>query len=754
MPPALPQVLTRNVIPTLTRYLDASDVLECYALVRSAPLHGIANSTIHIQKTAIGIRYRPSGAAAIAYQQQHIEKMAIELTLEYGPQRFGPKLHHEAMPYIQLSEDASSFIGWENVGRVFYTTKIESATYLSSYYMASMTGAVLNKMLVQAVEYAERRRRYQPFAVFSVDNGREVRSSSSVDFVQYIWQQLANLGVEIEPILPPPIYEARLWVNSWEKVVPQPSTANEAASFYRNLYQCMEAIATNDYSAYQPTTSPTASLMPSHSPTISSAPMEEEGNHGSATHFPPGDDESDTDGTSSKPLETDAPTLSTTDEPDTGNETGGSGRRVFKARHLEEDNTDDFVGNNDDIGNLGDDGGGADDDLVDDDDNNLPNVKPSSKDRTTSPTITPSPTSIPAPITETPQTEKDGVEKVQQAAADAQQAADEAKNAAHTEGETKAADAAQAAANAAKAAADATSNAAALAAMDGILSGDGTTMTSIVTTCLTNPQYAIASFDENGTMTVSAFLYRDGSNYYRLNLTSPYLEIAKVNRALPKAVTMSDYGGGGEFIDFVLAAVMLSSVFLLVVVILQQMGYEFFHSLYRCQRWFFNPRKYDYEGNDLDNKDNPFNFGEDGIPLSMGGRLSNVSPIARRITREKSNGTPHAPELRLPELSHRNSGHSMGSSPGHRREVEMSTLPSSRMGRRRSDNSSTGSLSGDELDEDSAVVPERLMRDPDLVDMPYLRSTSKVAVPVGSSGSAHNSNSEMDIRGVELTYGY
>eukprot|EP00429_Kryptoperidinium_foliaceum_P009881 CAMPEP_0176004772 /NCGR_PEP_ID=MMETSP0120_2-20121206/1865_1 /TAXON_ID=160619 /ORGANISM="Kryptoperidinium foliaceum, Strain CCMP 1326" /LENGTH=64 /DNA_ID=CAMNT_0017337463 /DNA_START=250 /DNA_END=441 /DNA_ORIENTATION=- len=52
VPPSMPQVLTRAVIPSLIQDLDASDVLECYALVRSAPLHGLANSTIQIQKTA------------------------------------------------------------------------------------------------------------------------------------------------------------------------------------------------------------------------------------------------------------------------------------------------------------------------------------------------------------------------------------------------------------------------------------------------------------------------------------------------------------------------------------------------------------------------------------------------------------------------------------------------------------------------------------------------------------------------------
>ena len=103
VPSALPRVLTHSIIPTLTQGLDASDVIECYALVRSAPLHGIANSTIHIDKMALGMRYRPSGGGAGSTHQQRAEKKPVELTIEYGPQRFGPQLHHEAMPIIHVA---------------------------------------------------------------------------------------------------------------------------------------------------------------------------------------------------------------------------------------------------------------------------------------------------------------------------------------------------------------------------------------------------------------------------------------------------------------------------------------------------------------------------------------------------------------------------------------------------------------------------------------------------------------------------
>ncbi len=750
VPPGMAQVLTHNAIPKLTHDLDASDVLECYALVRSAPLHGIANATIHIQKTAIGIRYRPTGAAALVHQQLHSEKRPMEITLEYGPQRFGPSLTHEAVPYIQVSEQESSFIGWENEGKVFYTTKIVTESYLSSYYMASMTGAVLNKILVQAVEYAERRRRYQPFTVYSVETGRDVRSSSSVDFAQYIWKQLANLGVEIHPILPPPIYEARLWVDSWEKVIPEPSMANEAAAFYQNLYQCLESIATNDYSAYQPTPQPTTSHQPTVVPSISPEPTE----GASSLTYEPSSTSINPDFDATSTSITNPPTPSVTGYSTNGSEPeDGSDRQNFRARRLDDENFDDedFLDDSDDtVFGSNDDDEKNDFNIADKDTDKIGPLWEIDERGITLPPHTLVPTSV---VQENISSEK-GVEKVKQAAAEAQQAANEAKNAAQTEGENKAADAAQAAATAAQAVADATSNVAGHAAMEGLLSGDGMTMASIVTRCFTDQQYDIASVDENGTVSIHAFLYHDGSTYYKLNLTSPYLEIAKVNRALPKAVNSSEFGSGGEFIDFVLAILVLCCVFLLFIAILQRMGYRYFESFYRCQRWFFNPSKFDYEGDTLDDDENPFNFGEDGIPLSMGGRLSQESPIALRTLATRKDETQHFSELRMPDLhqSNRVQGTPGSRSKGFvRRELEMSSLT-----RRRSvlsDSESQGSLS----DDDSAVVPDRLMRDPDLVDMPYLKSTSKVAIPVGSSsqsnnGSSHRRNYDVEYEEKEFSF--
>jgi hypothetical protein len=637
-PPAMPRVLLKKDIPALTQGLDASDILEVYALVRDAPLHGIANSTLHIQKMALGIRYRPSGVRDL--------KEPMELTLEYGPQRMGPSFSHEAVPFVQV-EDTSSYIGWDNIGRVYYTTKIVTQNYLSSYYMASMTGAVLDKILAQAVDYSERRRLYQPFAVYSSENKKELKSSSGADFTQFMWKHLAMLGVEIEPILPPPVYEARLWVSSWQKVVPEPAVAQAAATYYQKLYQCLESIATNDYGAYIPTALPTLSPAPTPGPTRprtpSAKPSEDNANIGEEAAANPSASDSNspmdkTNSTTVPDADSNVPADdSATNADGTEDETAPQPEDGLPKNEPSE-NKDEAQGENDDDISPGDDSNHLDDDNqtsdnadnrlrynmrrrldeegifdddIDDDDEEEEEIEDSEINEVESldvkavpeesankpsalGTATMTPTELEPPAL--PSSEED-LKKAQQAAQEAQIAADEAEDAATTEEDTKSAEAAQVAAHAAQAAADATSDAAAQAAMDGLLSGDGAVMSSIVSTCFSNPQYDIASVDENGTVSSEAYLYRDSVLYYKLNLTSPYLEVVKVNRPLPKVVLISDYGSGGDFVDWVLALAVLGLVALTVVVILQQMGYQYIASLFRCQRWFFNPTKYDYEGN-------------------------------------------------------------------------------------------------------------------------------------------------------------
>ena len=717
-----PQVLTRSVIPSLTKGLDAGDVLECYALVRKAPLHGVANSTLRVSKMALGLRYRPSGVIPGVQA-----KLPLELTLEYGPQRLGPSLHHESMPFIQMEEN-SAFVSWENVGKVYYTKKISSEVYSSANYMASMTGAVLNTMLVEAVEYADTWRRYQPFSVYSSENRKRLKSSSSSDFTEYMWRHLADLGVEVEPILVPPVYEARLWVEGISKVVPEPRIAQEAARFYQKLYQCIEAIAYGDYSAYMPTGAPTYSFMPTMSPTVRK-------NESTAISLAPSPEAS-----IEEPL-TESNSTSSGGKP-IGKHIPSDGKKNNKsipksdAPDETEDESVSVHGDSTDSDEIGDgsipDGGRRHlDEDISEDENNEP------------------PTTAPSMLGSSKATEEgEDVDKAKKAAEEAQAKANEAKEAAQTEGDTKAADAAQAAADAAQKAADATSNAAAQVRRDGLLSGDGATMSAIVSTCFSNPQYDLASVDENGTVQSHAFLYHDGSKYYMLNLTNPYFDIVKVERSLPKARTFTGGGSGGDFVDWTLAMVVLGALVFGTLVLLQQVGYRFIKPLYRCQRWFFNPRegqKPEFEEASLEQQQEfVFTFGEDGIPISMGGRRTSSSPIGQRVMSPANHLVFHEDldaTLGLPDLGR--PGYSLsGNNVDLLGEIELQPVSGSQR-RLRSDSKGSYDSGMPSPDNRVGTVPDRLTRDPDLVDLPHLKSRSKVAVPVGV-GSDHSVSSMDD----------
>jgi hypothetical protein len=739
---ASPRVLSQNIIPTITKGLDASDVLECYALVRTVPLHGMANATLHIQKAALGFRYRPAGGKGTP-----MIKKPIEITLEYGPQRVGTMLAHDAMPLVQV-EETSAFISWDNVGRVYYTTNIVSENYLSSYYMGSMTGTVLGKMLGKAVEYSENRRRYQPFAVYSGENEKMLRSSSSQDFTSYIWKELASLGVEIEPILSPPIYEARLWASSVDKIIPEGQVANDAALFYSKLYQCLTAIATNDYTGFMPTAQPSISASPTFSPN--------ESNSSNATATSESNSTESNNGEDLKPQE------DITQNDDDDAETGGdddTDRRYQVRRRLEDeekttDDVDDYVGD-DYVDDAYIDGDFYQNDLNSEaDESGADDIGVHSEIPTNTPSFSPAPTTSMEPSLEQGNADGDA-EMAEQAADEAIKAADEAKNAAETEEENKAADAAQAAADAAKKAADSSTKAAAQAAMDALLSGDGDAMTSIITAnCLANPEYGIATLDEDGNLTSHAYLYRDGSLYWHLDLVPPYFTVEKINRPLPKAADLSNFGDGGDFVDWTLAFLVLGMILVGIVMIVQQMNIKFFDRLYNFQRWFFNPTNHDYEGDMLVVTDS-VEVGEDGVPISMGGRrtltVSYRDVSSNRdgptIPSESSNSSSdhdHAVgDVELCEFSGSRVMPPRSTDSSISRNGSVSPLDSNRSRNSSFDDEDHGkasfskrlnrsrSSSFDDEDHSKPSFSKHLMKNPDLVDLPSLSSTSKVAMPVG-----------------------
>jgi hypothetical protein len=748
---AAPQILSRAALPSLIHSLDASDVLECYHLTRHAPLHlNLTTSTpIIIPKSAIGLRYN-SGT-----------KGQMELTLEYGPQRLGNNQEEEALPSLE-----ESFVSWQNDARIYYSTTVAPQEWESAHYMASITGVVLERLLQKAVDYP--RKRYQPFVAQLVtstttttgtdntnnnNNKIVLKSSSDLDFLNFMWESLATLGVSLRPLLPPRQYEARLYVTDISKLpsgqvvlsetATTPTTrrnstvAQEAFGFFQKLQTCVSAIATaQDPPTKEPTT------MPSMMTTSTDEPTNYNDNDNATTVEPTNDDGKDV----------------RVDDNDDDDDDAGANDDIQKGAdqevNVQHNATDDDVDNINDNHNSYQDGnvtienhngetGGENDgdDNAVDQDGNEDQVDNADNDDTQDGTLRfrrflSSWQQYVFPQSQEPRGVEDGsvvdhvdhsynknqtvdygnatippppneAQVASEAAQEAKEAAKEAKEAATTEADTRAADAAEAAANAAQKAANVTLVKQKKVMQQNLLSGDGDAISAALRECFTNPQYRLTS--SSGTALV--YLYLDGATYYQLNLTAPYVDVALVERPIPQAHEFATPagGGGGDFIDWTLALGTIGFFVVFVVLMLQRGGFRLFQPLYKMQKWYFSPS----EVPDSDEENVPIGqgyehaFGEDVIPLSMGGRR----PLS--VFRKRRRVVPVFLEL--------------NGNDDHSGDFEMVDSPKTP---RRSPESSGHDLGFGPSSMDMHSLPDRLARDPELVDLPNLNSGSKVAVPV------------------------
>jgi hypothetical protein len=692
---------------------------------------------------AIGIRYDPPANAAP-------HKKPLELTLEYGPQRMGAMLMEESVPILLLQDHLS----WENEGKVYFTTaSIESLQWKSAYYMASLTGAVLNKVLERAVAYTTSKPRYQPFLV--VDDSSEgrilIKSSSSADFVRQMWSELANLGVDLRPILTPPTYTPRLHVisASVQKVSGYDDAGllimQEASVFFDRFSNCWSAIATGDYSHYQPiseipSTAP-SSITPSSIPSMEPSTSEPSSTlrptlAPSFARAPTASPTSNLTDKAAKMTQTDESGKNNGDTNSDTSEQAGNGDSPSAPNNIvidyDDDNVSDFPSNNTEMSN-GDNrirrrviwswsdilsessrmsGESPEEtlDQVDTDDAflsalsemNISTESPSSPDQSFNTTFPPS--SAPTHV--------DTASKAQQAAQEAKEAAQQAKNASSHEAAEQAANAAEHAADAAQKAADA---ARWEKDMANILSGDGELVTQALKKCWTDPRYGLTS--ENST--VVAYMYLDGNFFYRMNLTEPYLDVVRLDVTLPHPFSSSSITYD-DFVDWTLAFFVMGLCLLGVLALVQQAGLRL--GFYRLQKNFFNPTHQIHHDDEVRNAMDDYSdykgrghehgFGEDAIPLSMGGRRPEV--------------------LRKPELW-------ISSSPRSKRlsrdvndfegDLELATI---------------GQEGNGEDAPPSQIPPLRFTRDPDFVDMPNLTSNTRVARPVTISSLTDRSDSMDD----------
>lgn len=266
LPPAF--LLTTDEASDLAKGLDASDILECYWLTRRVYLQGIANQTLSISKTALGLRYRPDS-----------DTQKREIVLEYGPDRAGTKNEYDMVPVVL----DGTYVSWQNEGRVYYSKEIHALQYQSATFVASVTGAVVSVVLQEAARYASLRgsKRYQPWQVMDVKEGGidgttavvKLRSSSDVDFVTYLMERLASLGVDLRPVLRPTVYSLELTTSSVVRDTLTPSMKLDMATFYQRLHVCLEQLASGQPAKATPvaTIAPSVAPLPTAAPSIDNA---------------------------------------------------------------------------------------------------------------------------------------------------------------------------------------------------------------------------------------------------------------------------------------------------------------------------------------------------------------------------------------------------------------------------------------------------------------------------------------------------
>jgi hypothetical protein len=684
------QVLTMEAIALLSiSHLDAGDVLEVYYLARTTRL---ASPLDHIPmtKATLGLRYRSTAARP---------KPPQELTLEWGARRTAndtetiPTIIHYAPE--QQQDHGGASIAWDNTARIYYRESIDNTIYQSATYLASISGNVVNKLLVSAVDYANRKR-YQPWTiVFSnatnpatadtststSSTGTEqqqlqqrvlLKSMRDTDFLSYCINTLASLGVQLRPVITPIIKSLQLHASSITKI---PDDGRPAVlEFYTKLYDCLGSIANADYTKYNTNNHPPPTLPPStHAPTT--APTT------TTTTIPPSTTRRMT------------PTTVTAN-PVTFPPLHHHGHRRQRRRRRTLDNSN---------GTL-------------------------ISTTTHTPSSSPHPSLNPTTI---------------QHLADASMA-EQQQAAATVVINYQASSMAQAA----------------------LLSNDANTAATIIRTCFTDARFGMPmtmptttnssttsttttitnatssttsplNNNSNRTGTVTSYIYWDGSHWYQVELVPPYISVGTATLQIPTPPIAHFIRE--DLVDYTIVLIILIITLFGTLLLLQQvLGRSISYQLYRYQRWFFHPTHYSLDDDDMvDFSDRKlltaYQFGQEVIPLSMGGQL-----LRKQLSMELQD-QPDCNNSNHNDTNNINACYSGISYIDDNDELEMvetssvnrtvsplpNILPS--FGR-------ALSLPTHESDSCGELAPHRLFRDPSLVDLPNLSTlNTKIAVPVSGN---------------------
>jgi hypothetical protein len=291
------------------------------------------------------------------------------------------------------------------------------------------------------------------------------------------------------------------------------------------------------------------------------------------------------------------------------------------------------------------------------------------------------------------------------------------------------------AAKAAQKAKDASVAARSKASAEALLSGDGVLMTSILSSCFSDPKYGIrtqedinhsaARADRNDQIEddsneksgqvierqdlIIAYIYVDGEVFFRLNLTAPYWGVTRSLETVPPPHMHPE--GRSDAVDWTIFLLILAGTFFGLLVMLHQANIVIDKRL-RFRR-FFHPTKVDsddiyvldWEKLKLAGKGGGFPhtdlfFTMEAIPISMGGESHSPS-------REKDGLDLEMAQLRSPPKYINGSGTSpIRPDLDHKNPIQSA------------------------LDHDELPTSLRMKRDtPDLVERPTSRTSTKVSFP-------------------------
>jgi len=673
----------------------------------------------------------------------------FELTLEYGPQRAGASKTSESMPMVHVDMEVMAnynneggnnnnsndnnmgkYVSWDNQGSIYYSTHI-SNEWSGAYYMAPITGVVFEKILEKVIEYPTKRPRYQPFEVVSIpSNNIILRSSGSDDFVWDMFRDLADLYVDIDPILVPqrgkvqfyvadPIIEAneedkedssggggrtRSEVELKRQRRPNPNVkrvegaleSSKAAAFYENFFNCANAKKTGDYSMYLPLVTSAPSPVPpldeedtvisNTTLDVSKADKVDDGSDGDGSLRRLDGASNSTSASSSQSdfnvdaeLEVKGGDNSTESSPPTeSEEVGDDAETAGVAAEGDEDNT-------------------VSSPLIDDDD-----------DDDEIETTEPDEANVDS------EDDGDAAKAAEKAAIEAAQKAEAAAAVAATNSSSPedSAKAASEAAIAAKKAADASVASRAKSSAEGLLSGDGATMTSILSSCFSDPKYGIRNvYEEQSTPTTTtyAYVYLDGDVFIRLNLTAPYWGPSTVLQTVPPPHAHVE--GQGDVVDWAIFLLLMGGTVFGFLVMVHQLGVSIDNRLQF--RHVFHPLA-DDDSVEMERLEKgggiPHSIGIDAIPVSLGGQLSHYNGTQR-------DGPPSSYKDRLPDSSIDDENNGL-------LDIELAN---------RENIVSVNSPKGTTPKRIDLPISLRLKEEaPDLVERPTLKSMSKVALPHSS----------------------